>query len=235
VKQYVKDLFDELLSLYPNTDGIVTIGYQIDPDRYNLETRELFYKGTGKELMRASKTERYRWYNEKYAEFIVELYSLVTTKYPEKDFIMFGFPWQEDYVQMYKEKFPARIKICVAYYGWEEESFHKWSIWPWVEAFGGDRVVYMPTGVAWAYPLDALGQVERHIGTDRLVSAAEALGVKTCVFYAAVNEGSDEDRTRDLVIARFPETRLVNDRRKRLEIVEKLYKDYFAARDALFK
>ena len=234
-KKYITDMFDELLSLYLNTDGVVVMGYQLDPDRYNTETQEQFYRETGKELSRTSKRERYHWYNEKYCDFVVELYHLVTAKFPNRDFVMFGFPWQEDDVQMYKAKFPERIKICIAYYEWEEKNFHKWSIWPWVEAFGANRVVYMPTGVAWAYPLDTWEQVERHIGTDRLVSTAEAVGVKTCIFYAAVNEGTEEDRMRDLLITRFPVTRLVSDRDNKLEIVERLYKDYFATRSALLK
>ena len=86
---------------------------------------------------------------------------------------------------------------------------------------------------AWAYPLDSLEQVERHIGTDRLISAVDALGVKTCIFYAAVNEGTDEDRIRDLVISQFPSTRMVNNRSKKLDTVEKLYKDYFTTRKSL--
>jgi hypothetical protein len=235
VKKYILDLFDELLTLYPNVDGVVVMGYEIDPDRYNPETRELFRKETGTELTRVSKTEKYRWYNEKYLDLLLELYQLVVAKNPEREFVMFGFPWQEEFVQMYRDKLPEAVKICIPYYEWEDRSFHKWSLWPWVDAFGGERLVYMPTGVAWAYPLDERDQMERHIGTDRLVSTAEALGVKTCIFYAATNEGSEEDRTRDLLMTRLPITRLVSDKNKKMEIVEKLYKEYFASRTALVK
>jgi len=40
---------------------------------------------------------------------------------------------------------------------------------------------------------------------------------------------------RDLLITRFPVTRLASDRDNKLEIVERLYKDYFATRSALLK
>jgi hypothetical protein len=75
--------------------------------------------------------------------------------------------------------------------------------------------------------------VERHIGTDRLISTADALGVRDVVYFTGWSMGTEEDRIRDLVLARFPSTSLAADGGK-LDLVPRLYEDYLGARTALF-
>lgn len=234
-QQYILDMFEETLSLYPKADGVIIHPTEESPERYNEETKALFHKETGTELVRAGKNERFRWYNQKFAEFAVKLYNLVKSKNPAMDFIMANCWWQDDWVPIYRKIFPDPVRICVWYYGWDQADFQKWPIWNWTEAFGADRIIYMPTGPAFLYPADPWQQMERHIGTDRLVSTVEAFGVKSCVFFAGWDVGTERDRLRDLVIAQFPATARAGDRDKKLEWVKKLYDDYFGARKSLLQ
>lgn len=236
VRQYVVDMVQETLQLYGNADGLVFHPSEEDPDRFNEVTRSVFRQETGKDLARTSKEERYRWYNQKFAELMRSLYELGVAQNPNFGFIMFNTWWQDAYVPVYRQILPAKFKICVWYYDEQEEkTFRKWPIWPWVESFGADRILYMPTGEAFLYPQEHEQQVERHIRTDRLVSAAETLGVKSCVFFAGWDVGSDDDRRRDLAIADFPITSLVRDDHSKQELLPELYSDYFAARGKVLK
>jgi len=182
------------------------------------------------------KAERYRWYNQKFAELLRSLYDMAAPQNSNLEFIMFNTWWQDEYVSLYYQMLPAKFKICVWYYDEQEEkTFRKWPIWPWVDSFGADRVIYMPTGEAFLYPQEHEQQVERHIRTDRLVSAAEALGVKSCVYFAGWDLGSDDDRRRDLAIAEFPISSYVTDGQRKQELLTDLYSDYFSARERVLK
>jgi len=231
VRQYIVDTFEETTELYGNADGVVFHPSEEDPDRYNAATKAAFRAETGKDLAAADKPERYRWYNQKFAELLRNLYDIAQARNPNFEFIMFNTWWQDDYPAVYRELLPAKFKVCVWYYDEQEEkTFRKWPIWNWVETFGADRVLYMPSGEAFLYPQEHDQQVERHIRTERLVSAAEALGVKSCIFFAGWDLGSEDDRRRDLAIAEFPTTSFVQDTRKKQQLLPDLYADYFAAR-----
>jgi hypothetical protein len=236
VRQFIAGMLEETLRLYGNADGFVFHPSEEDPDRFNQVTKAAFHQETGKELARSDKAERYRWYNQKFAELMRSLYETATAQNPNFEFIMFNTWWQDDYVSLYRQMLPAKFKICVWYYDEKEEkTFRKWPIWPWVENFGADRVLYMPTGEAFLYPQEPEQQVERHIRTDRLISAAEALGVKSCIFFAGWDLGSDYDRRRDLAIAEFPITSFVPDAHRKRELLPELYTDYFGVREKLLK
>ena len=236
VKQYIGDVLHEALMLYGNADGFVFHPSEADPDRFNQATRASYLHDTGRKLTTASKVERYRWYNQKFAELLASLYEEASRQNPKLEFIMFNCWWQDEYASLYQKLLPRQFKICVWFYDEKEEkTFRKWPIWPWVEAFGPDRVIYMPSGEAYLYPEEPGMQMERHIRVDRLVSAAEALSVKSCVFFAGWNLGSDVDRRRDLAIARSPTASLVTDRSRALELLPELYTNYFGARSAIFK
>ena len=236
VRQYVVDMLQETLQLYGNADGFVFHPSEEDPDRYNDATKAAFYKETGKDLTQTDKPERYRWYNQKFAELLRSLYQTAALRNPNFEFIMFNTWWQDDYVSVYRQVLPEQFKICVWYYDEQEEkTFQKWPIWAWVESFGAGRVLYMPTGEAFLYPQEREQQMERHIRTDRLVSAAEALGIRSCIFFAGWDLGSDDDRRRDLAIAEFPTTSFVHELRGKQELLPDLYTDYFAARQAALK
>jgi hypothetical protein len=231
VRQYITDMLKETTELYGNADGIVFHPSEEDPDRYNAATKAAFRAETGKDLAATDKAERYRWYNKKFAELLRSLYEIAKARNPNFEFIMFNTWWQDDYAGVYHELLPAKFQICVWYYDEQEEKlFRKWPIWSWVESFGPDRVLYMPSGEAFLYPQEHDQQVERHIRTDRLVSAAEALGIKSCIFFAGWDLGSDDDRRRDLAIAQFPSTSFMQETRKKQEILPELYTDYFSAR-----
>jgi hypothetical protein len=229
-QRYVTDMFDEVLALYPDVDGIVIHPTETDPDRFNDDTRAAFLRDTGRKLSEADKAERYHWYNEKYAEFVSKLYSLATRKNPKLEIVMFNCWWQDDYVAIYKRLLPEQVKICVWYYGWGDRDFRKWTIFRWTEQFGSARISYMPAGVAFEYPQDQWQQMIRHIGTDRLISAAETLGVKSCIFFDGWDLGSERDRLRDMMIADFPTASYVSGQAGKLELLKNLYENYFQAR-----
>jgi hypothetical protein len=236
VRQYILDMVQETIQLYGNADGFVFHPTEEDPDRFNEVTRAVFHQETGKDLARTDKSARYRWYNQKFAELLRSLYETGVGRNPNFEFIMFNTWWQDDYVAVYRQMLPAKFKICVWYYDEQEENaFRKWPVWAWVESFGADRVSYMPSGEAFLYPQDPDQQLERHIRVDRLVSAAEALGVKSCIFFAGWDLGSDDDRRRDLAIAQFPTTSFIHDSAKKKELLPSLYTDYFAARAEALK
>lgn len=236
VRQYIVDMFEETLQLYGNADGVVFHPSEEDPDRYNEVTKAAFRHETGRDLAQTDKTERYRWYNEKFAELLRSLYEKLASRNTNFEFVMFNTWWQDGYVSVYRQLLPPRFKICVWYYDEQEEkTFRKWPIWDWVQSFGADRILYMPTGEAFLYPQEQDQQMERHIRTDRLISAAETLGVKSCIFFAGWDLGSEDDRRRDLAIADFPTTSFTHDIDKKQELLPKLYTDYLAARDAALK
>jgi hypothetical protein len=236
VRQYIIAMFQETLQLYGNADGFVFHPSEEEPDRYNQTTQAAFHQETGKDLFGADKAERYRWYNQKFAELLRSLYEMAAPRNSNLEFIMFNTWWQDDYVSLYHQILPAQFKICVWYYDEQEEkTFRKWPIWAWVGTFGAARVLYMPTGEAFLYPQEHEQQVERHIRTDRLVSAAESLGVKSCVFFAGWDLGSDDDRRRDLAIAEFPISSYVRDGQRKQELLPDLYTDYFSARERVLK
>lgn len=236
VRQYVVDMLRETLHLYSNADGFVFHPSEEDPDRFNAVTLAAFREETGKDLAQTNKAERYRWYNRKFAELMRSLYETAGAQNPNFEFIMFNTWWQDDYASVYRELLPVKFRICVWYYDEQEEkTFHKWPIWTWVDSFGADRILYMPTGEAFLYPVEAEQQMERHIRTDRLISAADSLGVKTCVFFAGWDLGSDDDRRRDLAITEFPTSSFVGDRNRKLELLPELYVDYFTARKKALK
>jgi hypothetical protein len=236
VRRYISDVVAETAELYSNADGFVFHPTEEDPDRFNPSTNEAFHDETGKTLNSVSKEERYRWYNQKFAELMRSLYQTLSAKNAKAEFIMFNTWWQDNYVSIYKNILPPAFKICVWYYDeHEEQAFHKWPIFPWVDEFGAGRILYMPTGEAFLFPQDPQEQMQRHIRTDRLISAAESLGVKSCIFFAGWDLGSDEGRRRDLAIAELPTTSFVPDRIQKESLLPELYSDYFGARKRVLK
>jgi len=236
VRQYIEDVFQEVLALYGNADGVVFHPSEEDPDRFNAISRAKFREETGDDLSTAVKSDRYRWYNQKFAELLSSLFKKASPLNPKLEFVMFNTWWQDDYVSLYKQVLPAKFKICVWFYDEQEETtFRKWAIWPWVEGFGAQRIIYMPSGEAFLYPQDRLKQLERHIRLDRLVSAAYALNVQSCVFFAGWDLGSDFDRRRDLAIAWNPTLSRVRDRSAVQEVLPELYTDYYGTRATIFK
>ena len=229
-QEYIRNMFEEALTLYPEADGIVIHPTEEDPDRFNDDAQALFLRETGKQLAAVAKDERYRWYNRRYADFISQLYSLATARKPNLEMVMFNCWWQDDYVSIYKQMLPEKMKICVWYYGWGDREFRKWAIWNWTAALGSSRLLYMPAGVAFEYPQDPWQQMIRHIGTDRLISTAEALGIKSCVFFDGWDLGTERDRLRDLALTESPTSAYASGKEQKLDLIKKLYDDYFGAR-----
>ena len=235
VERYITDMFEEVLALYPKADGIVIHPTEENPDRFNPETLARFRQETGGDLTHARKADRFRWYNEQYARFLVRLHTLAMSRNPKMDFVMFNCWWQDEYAEVYKRILPASVRFCVWYYGWEDTESTKWPIYSWVQLVGSHRIIYMPTGRSFMYPAAAWEEVDRHIGTDRLVSTAHALGVTSCVYFAGWNLGTEEDRVRDLMIARFPSASLAAEPQRKLDLVPRLYGDYFGTRAELLR
>jgi hypothetical protein len=234
-ERYILDVFEEVLTLYPGADGIVVHPTEETPDRFNRETQALYRDETGGDLTRATKTERFRWYNQRYAKVLTKLYELVRSRNPSMDFVMFNCWWQDEYASIYKEQVPSAVRFCVWYYGWEDQEPAKWPMQSWVNLVGPDRILYMPTGRSFMYPAAAWEETERHIGTDRLVSTARAYGVSGAVYFAGWNLGTEEDRLRDLMIARYPTVSLEPDASKRSALIPQLYRDYLGTRATLLR
>lgn len=235
VQQYLRDTFDEILALYGNVDGLVLHPSETDPDRFNRETRALYQKETGQDLAKVEASERYFWYNQKYAEFVRDLYTRIAARYPAMELIMFNCWWQDRYQNIYKDILPPKIRICVWYYDEQEEkTFHQWPIWPWVKAFGPERILYMPS-FAHVYPVEPAQQMARNIRVDRLVSAAEALGIRNCIFFAGWRLGDEEERMRDLAIVFTPTASYVSSQTAREQILPEMYTNYFGLRESLLK
>ena len=233
VRKYILETLTEVLDLYPEADGIVIHPTETPPDRFNAVTVEKYRRETNKDFYEASEEERFRWYNEQYADFATEMYRLAAAKKANIDFIMFNCWWQDKYIDVYQKRLPKQMKICVWHYGWDDKEAWKWPIQSWVTAMGPERIVYMPTGDSFLFPRAKGEQVERHIGTDRLISSARAMGVANCVWFAGWDMGTEEGRTRDLMLARYPSGAAAG--RPDKKTIERLYTDYFGARQELLK
>jgi hypothetical protein len=70
----------------------------------------------------------------------------------------------------------------------------------------------------------------RNLGTDRLISTANSLGIKSCIFFDGWDLGSERDRLRDLALTQYPTSAYVSGMEQKLALIKRLYDDYFSAR-----
>ena len=231
VRTFLLDVVGEQLELYPNADGIVIHPNESSPERFNAETKRKFRADTGKDFARASHARRYAWYVEQSADRTAAMYQAAASKTPGLDGVMFDCPWFDRSASVFKQRLPREMKVCVWHYLHHGTYLRNPKLRTWVEAFGKDRVIFMPNGFNYGYPGDANAQVGRHIGNDRLLSAAESLGYRSCVYYVHFLLDSEADRLRDLTMAKFPTSSFVSGGKRKAALVTSLHAlDYYTAR-----
>jgi hypothetical protein len=230
-REYILGVLDEVLDLYPEADGIAVHPTESDPDRFNPESLAAFRAETGRDLRCEPADGRRVWHNRVFARFLGEVVARCRRINPALDVVMANCLWQDDHVALNRAELPETLRIAVWNYDWEDLVAKPWPIYRWVEAFGARRVLYMPTSQSYLYPTEAARVMDRHIGTDRLLSTAAALGVRDTVYFAGWDIPPEEARLCDLLLARHPTLGRAGPGARSL--IPALYRDYFGVREAL--
>jgi hypothetical protein len=223
-RRYIFDVLDEVLELCPNADGVAVHPTESDPDRFNPASVAAYRDETGRDLRLEPPEERRVWHNRAFARFMGEFAARCHRHNPALDLVMANCWWQDDHVAIYRAGLPEHARIAVWHYAWEEPTPTDWPIHRWTAAFGPARVVYMPTSQSYLYPTDPARVMDRHLGTDRLISTAAALGVRNTTYFAGWDIAHEPARQLDALLVRHPTG----------GPVPPLYDDYFAARAATF-
>ncbi len=229
-RRYIFDVLDEVLELYPTADGVAVHPTESDPDRFNPASFAAYRAETGRELRGETKDVRRAWHNRAFARFMVEFSARCHRHNPALGLVMANCWWQDDHVALNHAELPPALRIAVCHYAWEDETVQPWPIYRWVEAFGPSRVLYLPTSQSYLYPTDPARVMDRHIGTDRLVSTVAALGVRDTMYFAGWDILPDAARWCDAALVRHPTAALLGGLPARRALVPRLYADYLGAR-----
>ncbi|MBS0664566.1 MAG: hypothetical protein JSR48_14965 [Verrucomicrobia bacterium] len=226
-QRYLYDTLEEVLALYPAADGLAVHPTESDPDRFNPESVAAFRAETGRDLFTEPLPIRRAWHNRAYARFLAAFFARARQLRPGLDLVMANCWWQDDYVAENLAHLPADVRIAVWHYAWEETEPKPWPIHRWVAAFGANRVLYVPTSQSYLYPTDPRRVMDRHLGTDRLISTAAILGVRDTMYFAGWEILPADARLLDAALVHHPSAgraRPLPDK-----FLERLYADYFAA------
>jgi len=234
-RRYIFDVLDEVLELYPNADGVAVHPTESDPDRFNPETLDAYRAETGRDLRAEPKVARQAWHNLAFARFMVEFAARAGRHNPALDLVMANCWWQDDHVAINHATLPRGLRIAVWHYAWEDETAKPWPIYRWTEAFGAARILYLPTSQSYLYPTDPRQVMNRHIGTDRLVSTAAALGICDTMYFAGWDILPEAARLCDVALVRHPTAALRDGLTARRVLLPQLYADYFGARASLLE
>ncbi len=234
-RQYIFDVLDEVLELYPNADGIAVHPTESNPDRFNPETLDAYRSETGRNLAVEPKPVRQAWHNLTFARFLGEFAARCLQHNPTLDLVMANCWWQDDFIAINHATLPPAMRIAVWHYAWEEETAKPWPIYRWVEAFGASRVLYLPTSQSYLYPTDPAQVMARHIGTDRLVSTAAALGVRDTMYFAGWDILPEVARLLDIALVRHATALSAINPESRAALIPQLYADYFGTRLSLLQ
>ncbi len=221
-RRYLFDVLDEVLELYPNADGVAVHPTESDPDRFNPESLAAYRDETGGDLCAAPLADRRAWHNRTFARFLREFGERARAKHPALGLVMANCWWQDDFVASNRAELPPEWRVAVWHYAWEETTPTDWPIHRWTAAFGASRILYVPASQSYLYPDDAARVMDRHLGTDRLVSTAAALGVRNTVYFAGWDIAREKARLLDALLVRHPTG----------GPVAPLYTDYYTARAA---
>ncbi|MBS0632728.1 MAG: hypothetical protein JSS11_12510 [Verrucomicrobia bacterium] len=219
-RRYIFDVLDEVLALYPAADGVAVHPTESDPDRFNPESLAAFRAETGHDLREAPPAERRAWHNRTFARFMAEFTARCHRHNPALTVTMANCWWQDDFVAINHEELPVSVQVAVWHYAWEDTAPAQWPIYRWTEAFDAGRILYVPTSQSYLYPTEPSRVMDRHIGTDRLISTAATLGVRRTVYFAGWDIADEPARLLDAALVRHPTGGPVPD----------LYADYFAAK-----
>lgn len=233
-QRYIFDVLDEVLALYPNADGVAVHPTESDPDRFNVETLAAYRAETGGDLRHASKEERSAWYNRTYARFLAKFGARCHAHRADLELVMANCWWQDDYVATNHAELPREWRIAVWYYNWQDTTAQSWPIYPWTAAFGPERILYAATSQSYLFPTDPAQVMQRHVGTDRLVSTAALLGVRNTIYFAGWEILAPASRLLDIALVRHPTAGRPAAHDRAFASVQELYTDYFAQRAATF-
>jgi len=231
-ERYLFDVLTEVLTLYPQADGLAVHPTESDPERFNPESAAAFARDTGLELATASATVRHAWHNRTYARFLHRLFTAARRLRPGLRCVMANCWWQDDQPEVYRAELPADTRVAVWHYDWGATTAAPWSLHQWLRHFPADRLIYLPTSQSYLCPTAPGEILARHCGTDRLISTALAEGVKDTVYFAGWEILGEKARLLDVLLARHPTLALaaVGERRA---LVPALYADYAGTRSRL--
>ena len=235
VQRYLVDTVAETFALYPAADGIFVHPNESSYVRYNAETQARFKADTGKDMLKASWRAVAGWYARRAAEITRDMFAAARAVNPKADCIMFHCPWFDGRPDLFLETLPADSRVCVWHYLHHGTALKNRKLFRWVKKFGPDRLIFMPNGFNYGYPRGRDARIERHIGNDRLLSVAAALGYRESVYYVHWTLEPAEDRLRDLVMAKYPTASFLPperaaDAKAIMEFTRAMYADYFKAR-----
>ena len=234
-RDYIFGVLDEVLELYPKADGVAVHPTESDPDRFNPESLAAYRADTGRDLRAESKETRRAWHNLAFARFMREFAARCHRHNPALDLVMANCWWQDDHVAINHATLPPAMRIAVWHYAWEDTEAKPWPIYRWHEAFGADRLIYVPTSQSYLFPTDPRQVMTRHIGTDRLISTAATLGVRNTMYFAGWDILPEPARQLDVALVRHPTAALADDSASRCQMIPALYADYLGARTALLE
>ena len=234
-RDYIFGVLDEVLELYPNADGIAVHPTESDPDRFNPESLAAYRTETDRDLRAEPKEARRAWHNLAFARFMREFAARCHRHNPALDLVMANCWWQDDHVTINHATLPPDMRIAVWHYAWEDTEAKPWPIFRWHEAFGADRLIYVPTSQSYLYPKDPCQVMTRHIGIDLLVSTAATLGVRNTMYFAGWDILPEPARLLDVALVRHPTATLAADPASQRQMIPELYADYFSARTAALR
>ena len=231
-RRYIFDVLDEVLTLYPNADGVAVHPTESDPERFNPESLAAYREETSRDLRAEPPAVRRAWHNRAFARFMGEFADRCHRHNPGLDLVMANCWWQDGHVALNHALLPRPLRVAVWHYAWEDEVAKPWPIYAWVEAFGPRRILYVPTSQSYLYPTDPRRVMDRHLGTDRLVSTAAALGVRDTVYFAGWDILPEPARQCDVALVWHPTGALLRRRPAQRALIPQLYADYLGARAA---
>jgi len=229
-RRYLFDVLEEVLELYPAADGIAIHPTESDPDRLNEEPLAPYRTETGRDLRAEPADVRRVWHNRAFARFLAEYSDHAQRLRPGLEWIMANCWWLDDHISTYLAELPLHFRVAVWHYAWEESAATPWTIHRWVAALGPERVIYLPTSQSYLYPTDPRRVMDRHIGTDRLVSTAAGLGVRNTLYFAGWDILPEDARLLDAALVRHPTSDLFGAPDRGLPA--RLYADYLGTRAA---
>jgi hypothetical protein len=205
----------------------------VDPERFNPETVEAWRQDKGTDFRRSTRAERDAWYNLVFARYAADLAARARALRPGLEVTVANCWWMDPHAAVHAQTLPGYVRVAVWYYNWQDHDPEPWPIYRWSDLLGPGRVLYMPTSTGYLYPSDSGERRVRHRGNDRLISTADALGVRDLVYFAGFGAGSAQGREIDAELALRPASAAAKGAVAKWRAVAGLYRDYAGTRRAL--
>lgn len=125
--------------------------------------------------------------------------------------------------------------LCVWHYPHHGVAYKHHRLHQWYPHFSKDRLIFMPNGFDYNYPKTADARIQRHMDNDKIISVADALGIKDHIYYMHMQVDPETDRLRDLLMAKYPTTYFVRNVNKKVQVAKELFTKYFDTRRQLLE